>query len=53
MTDPATIIKQEIIIYLDKGLTDKEIIICKVIEDLGVPRNQVSRQANILVKEMK
>jgi hypothetical protein len=47
-TNQSTIIKQAINSFLDKGLTDKQDIYSKVVEELGVPRPTVRRVARDL-----
>ena len=51
-TNQSTIIKQAINSYLDKGLTDKQDIYSKVVEELGVPRPTVRRVARDLRNEL-
>ena len=51
-TNQSTIIKQAINSFLDKGLTDKQDIYSKVVEDLGVPRPTVRRVARDLRNEL-
>ena len=51
-TNQSTIIKQAINSYLDKGLTDKQDIYSKVVEELGVPRATVRRVARDLRNEL-
>ncbi|MCH8859840.1 MAG: hypothetical protein JRZ95_00990 [Nitrososphaerota archaeon] len=51
-TNQSTIIKQAINSCLDKGLTDKQDIYSKVVEDLGVPRPTVRRVARDLRNEL-
>ena len=51
-TNQSTIIKQAINSCLDKGLTDKQDIYNKVVEDLGVPRPTVRRVARDLRNEL-
>ncbi len=48
----STIIKQAINSFLDKGLTDKQDIYTKVVEELGVPRPTVRRVARDLRNEL-
>ena len=48
ITNRTTIIKQAIESYLDKGLTDKNDIYSKVVEELGVPRPTIRRVAREL-----
>lgn len=45
-------IKATINSYLDQGLTDKQIIYNKVVDDLGVPRPTVRRVARDLRNEL-
>jgi len=56
-TTQSTNIKQAINNLLDKGLTDKQDIYTKVVEELGVPRPTVRRVArdhrNELVQKIK
>ena len=47
-----TIISECIWKYLDMGLTDKQEIFSKVVEELGVPRPTVRRVARDLRNEM-
>ena len=51
-TNQSTIIKEAINSYLDKGLTDKQDIYSKVVEELGVPRPTVRRVARDLRNEL-
>ena len=51
-TNQSTIIKQAINSYLDKGITDKQDIYSKVVEELGVPRPTVRRVARDLRNEL-
>ena len=51
-TNQSTIIKQAINSCLDKGLTDKQEIYSKVVEELGVPRPTVRRVARDLRNEL-
>jgi len=51
-TNQSTIIKQAINSYLDKGLTDKQDIYSKVVEELGVPRPTVRSVARDLRNEL-
>ncbi len=51
-TTQSTNIKQAINNLLDKGLTDKQDIYTKVVEDLGVPRPTVRRVARDLRNEL-
>lgn len=45
-------IKEAINSYLDKGITDKQDIYTKVVDDLGVPRPTVRRVARDLQTEL-
>ena len=51
-TNQSSIIKEAINSYLDKGLTDKQDIYSKVVDDLGVPRPTVRRVARDLRNEL-
>ena len=51
-TTQSTNIKQAINDLLDKGLTDKQDIYTKVVEELGVPRPTVRRVARDLRNEL-
>jgi hypothetical protein len=51
-TTQSTNIKQAINTLLDKGLTDKQDIYTKVVEELGVPRPTVRRVARDLRNEL-
>ncbi|NIP62285.1 MAG: hypothetical protein GWN01_07825 [Nitrosopumilaceae archaeon] len=51
-TNQSTVIKEAIISYLEKGLTDKQDIYSKVVDDLGVPRPTVRRVARDLRNEL-
>jgi hypothetical protein len=51
-TNQSTVIKQAINSYLEKGLTDKQDIYSKVVEELGVPRPTVRRVARDLRNEL-
>ncbi len=51
-TNQSTVIKEAINSYLDKGLTDKQDIYSKVVNDLGVPRPTVRRVARDLRNEL-
>ena len=51
-TTQSTNIKQAINNLLDKGLTDKQDIYTKVVEELGVPRPTVRRVARDLRNEL-
>ena len=48
----STIIRQAILSYLQKGLTDKQTIYSKVVDELGVPRPTVRRIARELRDEL-
>ena len=48
----STIIRQAILSWLQKGLTDKQDIYSKVVEELGVPRPTVRRVARDLRNEL-
>ncbi len=48
----SSIIKEAINSYLNKGLTDKQDIYSKVVEELGVPRPTVRRVARDLRNEL-
>ena len=48
----STVIKEANNSYLDKGLTDKQDIYTKVVDDLGVPRPTVRRVARDLRNEL-
>ena len=50
-TNQSSIIKEAINSYLDKGVTDKQDIYSKVVEELGVPRPTVRRVARDLRNE--
>jgi len=50
-TNQNAIIKEAINSYLDKGVTDKQDIYTKVVDDLGVPRPTVRRVARDLRTE--
>ena len=45
-------IKEAIHFYLEKGMTDKNDIYTKVVDDLGVPRPTVRRVARDLRNEL-
>lgn len=51
-TNQSTVIKDAINSYLDKGLTDKQDIYSKVVDELGVPRPTVRRVARDLRNEL-
>ena len=51
-TNQSTIIKEAINSYLDKGVTDKQDIYTKVVDELGVPRPTVRRVARDLRNEL-
>jgi len=51
-TNQSTVIKEAINSYLDKGLTDKQDIYSKIVNDLGVPRPTVRRVARDLRNEL-
>ncbi len=51
-TNQSTVIKDAINSYLDRGLTDKQDIYSKVVNDLGVPRPTVRRVARDLRNEL-
>ena len=51
-TNQSSIIKEAINSYLDKGITDKQDIYSKVVDDLGVPRPTVRRVARDLRNEL-
>lgn len=51
-TNQSDIIKQAINSYLEKGLTDKQDIYSRVVEELGVPRPTVRRVARDLRNEL-
>ena len=51
-TNQSTVIKEAINSYLDKGLSDKQAIYSKVVDDLGVPRPTVRRVARDLRNEL-
>lgn len=48
----STIIRQCILSYLQKGLTDKHDIIQKVVDELGVPRPTIRRVSRDLRNEL-
>lgn len=51
-TTQSKLIKEAINSYLDKGLTNKQDIYTKVVDDLGVPRPTVRRVARELRDEL-
>lgn len=51
-TNQSAVIKQAINSYLEKGLTDKQDIYSRVVEELGVPRPTVRRVARDLRNEL-
>ncbi len=51
-TNQSSIIKEAINSYLNKGITDKQDIYSKVVEELGVPRPTVRRVARDLRNEL-
>ncbi len=51
-TNQSTVIKEAINSYLDKGLSDKQDIYTKIVDDLGVPRPTVRRVARDLRNEL-
>lgn len=51
-TNQSTVIKEAINAYLNKGLTDKQDIYSKVVDELGVPRPTVRRVARDLRNEL-
>ena len=51
-TNQSTIIKEAINSYRDKGLSDKQDIYTKIVDDLGVPRPTVRRVARDLRNEL-
>jgi len=51
-TNQSTVIKEAINSFLDKGLTDKQDIYTKVVDELGVPRPTVRRVARDLRNEL-
>ena len=51
-TNQSTVIKEAINSYLDTGLTDKQDIYTKVVDELGVPRPTVRRVARDLRNEL-
>ncbi len=51
-TNQSTIIKEAINSYLESGVTDKQDIYTKVVDELGVPRPTVRRVARDLRTEL-
>ena len=51
-TNQSTVIKAAINSLLDKGVTDKQDIYTKVVDELGVPRPTVRRVAHDLRNEL-
>jgi hypothetical protein len=51
-TNQSTVIKEKINSFLDKGVTSKNDIYTKVVEELGVPRPTVRRVARELRNEL-
>jgi len=51
-TNQSTVIKEAINSYLNKGISDKQDIYTKVVDDLGVPRPTVRRVARDLRNEL-
>ena len=51
-TNQSTVIKEAINSYLNKGVTDKQDIYTKVVDELGVPRPTVRRVARDLRNEL-
>ncbi len=51
-TNQSTIIKNAINSYLDNGISDKQDIYSKVVDELGVPRPTVRRVARDLRNEL-
>ncbi len=51
-TNQSTVIKEAINFYLNKGISDKQDIYTKVVDDLGVPRPTVRRVARDLRNEL-
>lgn len=51
-TNQSSVIKEAINSYLDKGVTDKQDIYTKVVDELGVPRPTVRRVARDLRNEL-
>ena len=52
-TNQSTVIKAAINSLLDKGVTDKQDIYTKVVDELGVPRPTVRRVACVVRKELE
>ena len=48
----STIVKEAINTFLDKGITDKQVIYTKVVDELEVPRPTVRRVARELRNEL-
>ena len=51
-TNQSTVIKAAINTLLDNGITDKQDIYTKVVDELGVPRPTVRRVARVLRNEL-
>jgi len=51
-TNQSTVIKEALISLLDEGVTDKQDIYSKVVDNLGVPRPTVRRVARDLRNEL-
>jgi hypothetical protein len=51
-TNQSTVIKKAINSYLDRGVTDKQDIYTKVVDELGVPRPTVRRVTRDLRNEL-
>ena len=51
-TNQSTVIKEAINSLLDEGITDKQDIYSKVVDNLGVPRPTVRRVARDLINEL-
>ena len=51
-TNQSTVIKEKINSFLDKGVTSKNDIYTKVVDELGVPRPTVRRVARDLRNEL-
>ena len=51
-TNQSTVIKEEINSLIDEGITDKQDIYSKVVDNLGVPRPTVRRVARDLRNEL-
>ena len=51
-TNQSTVIKEAINSLLDEGITDKQDIYTKVVDNLGVPRPTVRREARELRNEL-